>query len=266
MWLRTGRRKELLHVVSVALVPRPDAEGGGGQMALGVTARLPREPHCSCEEIAATRVHANDDAVVIHAQASGPCMAAQRSGRNGIAGSCVSYQPYPIQSHTCRQLRLTACNSTCRAAGWTEAFLEALPCHRSRHETDVVGGRAWQRPGLGSMMHRGAWAQHSAVVASSVVFLHTRGKTSLPARPLVRSTFFFFLRLPLRVNLLAPGLGGVGTARAEGEAAELVLASSGLGWAGAGAESLGRKRWKSTDTQSVLRIARLICVYAPVLM
>ena len=116
------------------------------------------------------------------------------------------------------------------------------------------------------MMHSGAWAQHSAVVASSMVLLHVRGKTSLPARPLVRSTFFFFLRLPLRVNLLAPGLRGVGTARAEGEAAELVLASSWLGWAGAGAGSLGRKRWKSTDTQSVLRLARLICVYAPVLM
>ena len=95
VWRRTGRRKELLHLVSVALVPRPDAEGGGGQMALGVPARLPREPHCSCEEIAATRVHANDDAVVIHAQASGPCMAAQRSGRNGVAGSCVPHQPYP---------------------------------------------------------------------------------------------------------------------------------------------------------------------------
>ena len=192
VWRRTGGRKELLHLVSVALVPRPDAEGGGGQMALGVPTRLPREPHCSCEEIAATRVHANDDAVVIHAQASGPCMAAQRSGRNGVAGSCVPHQPYPIQSHTCRQLRLTACNSTCRAAGRTEAFLEALLCHRSRHETDVVGGRAWQRPGLGNMMHR-AWAQHSAVVASSMVLLHAASWKDEPTCKALGAVHLFLL-------------------------------------------------------------------------
>ena len=62
----------------------------------------------------------------------------------------------------------------------------------------------------------------------------------MPSRPLVRSTFGFFLRMPLlQMNLLAPSLGGVGTARAEGEAAELVLAMSGAGWAGAGAGAWG---------------------------
>ena len=40
----TGKCKELLHIISVALVSRPDEEGGGGQMALGVLVRLPREP------------------------------------------------------------------------------------------------------------------------------------------------------------------------------------------------------------------------------
>ena len=71
-----------------------------------------------------------------------------------------------------------------------------------------------------------------------MVVLHAGGKTALPSRPLVRSTFGFFLRMPLlQMNLLAPGLGGVGTARAEGEAAELVLAMSGRGW-GLGAEEV----------------------------
>ena len=33
--------------------------------------------------------------------------------------------------------------------------LEALLRHGCWHETTVVGGRAWQRPGFGIMMHRG---------------------------------------------------------------------------------------------------------------
>ena len=109
------------------------------------------------------------------------------------------------------------------------------------------------------MMHRELGL---STLHKPMVLLHAGG---LPSRPLVRSTLGFFLRMPLlQTNLLAPGLGGVGTARAEGEAPALVLAMPEPGWAGAGAGGLGRKRWKSADTQSVHRLARLICVYPAV--
>ena len=114
---RTGRRKQLLHYVSCALVPRPDAEGGGAKMALGVPVRLAREPQCSCEEVAPSWVHANDDAVVIHAQASGLCMAAQSSGRGEMPGNRASHQPGSTSSHTCRQLYLEACSSAQATVG-----------------------------------------------------------------------------------------------------------------------------------------------------
>ena len=87
------------------------------RLALGVPVRLAREPHCSCEEVAPSWVHANDDAVVIHAQASGLCMAAQRSGRGEMPGSRASHQPGSTSSHTCRQLYLEACSSARAAVG-----------------------------------------------------------------------------------------------------------------------------------------------------